>query len=400
MTPPLSSPPASLRASWLSPAVLKPALAAALLSALLVLALALAHGGHVSALMMLPQDGRCPQTLGVPKGVVVFTEEGYDGYLYYYIARDLRLVHGCAGGKRYQRILYPFLVWLLALGRDGLIPLMMSLVNVLAVGAGTWLMAGWLAELGRSPWLALFYGLSLGHVLVIQYALPGGVALFFSLAGAFAYLQRGRAVLASVLFALALLARETSALLLAPLVLWTIPRRRFKEMIILGLALAPYLAWIGALWLRFGSLEMMESNLSNVTPDLEGLRLFLSKIDLHSGLRELLRTASSLPYLAFVLLCLGLSGRRLAASRSDQERLWSWILVFISLSTLFLAEGMWGFISCIGRVTLCLVPAAILFAVQREDRSGRLILASLGGLYLLGLARVYLAGVHGYFVQP
>jgi hypothetical protein len=393
---PLSTPN---RASWLSPAVLKPALAAALLSALLVLALSLAHGGNVSALMMLPDDGPCPRALGVPKGVVVFTEEGYDGYLYYYIARDLSLVHGCAGGKRYQRILYPLLVWLLALGRDSLIPLMMSLVNVLAIGAGTWLMAVWLAELGRSPWLALFYGLSLGHVLVIQYALPGAVALLFSLAGAFAYLRRERVVLASALFTLALLARETSVLLLAPLTIWTLYKRRLKDMIVLGLALAPYLAWIGALWLRFGSLEMMESNISNVTPDLEGLRLFLSKIDFHSGLRELLRTASSLPYLGFVLLCLGLGAWRLPKSGSDQERLWSWMLVFISLASLILAEGMWGFISCIGRVTLCLVPAAILFAVQREDRPGKLLLASLGGLYLMALARVYLAGVHNYFVQ-
>lgn len=387
------------RTAWLSPAILKPALAAALLSGLLALALALAHGGNVSALMMLPDDGPCPQSLGVPPGVVVFTDEGYDGYLYYYIARDLGLEHGCAGGKRYQRILYPVLVWLLALGQDGLIPLMMSLVNVLAIGVGTWLMALWLAELGRPPWLALFYGLSLGHVLVIQYALPGAVALLFSLAGAYAYLQRGRAGLAMVLFTLALLARETSVLLLAPLVLWTLYKRRFKEMIILGLALAPYLAWIGALWLRFGSLEMMESNVSNVTPDLEGLRLFLSKIDFHSGLRELLRTASSLPYLGFVLLCLGLGGRSLAQGRSDQERLWSWMLVFMSLASLILAEGMWGFISCIGRVTLCLVPAAIIFAVQVRGRSGKLLLASLGGLYLMGLARVYLAGIHDFYVQ-
>ncbi|MBW1712771.1 MAG: hypothetical protein JRJ59_06455 [Deltaproteobacteria bacterium] len=376
-------------------ALLGPALVSAALFGLLVLALALAHGGHVSALMMLPQEGHCYQTLGAPQGIAVFPQVGYDGHLFYYIARDLGMAEGCAGAYRYQRILYPVLVWLLSLGSEGLMPLMMSLINVLSIGLGTWLMARWLAELGRSPWLALVYGLSMGHVIIVQYALAGALASTLALAGAYLAVQRQRLVWAAIFFSLALLTRETVVLLWAPLILWSAWQRKWPAAMWLSLALVPYLAWEAVLWARFGQSPLFGTNAEAVTFNLEGLRWLFSHLDFSSGWAEALRQASSLPYLAFVLICLAAGGLGLIRGHG----LWAWVVLFQAAVCLVLGRGMWAYVTSIGRISVTLVPACLFLSLIAGKWTRRLLIGSLAGLFLLALARVYLAGVHRFFIQ-
>lgn len=391
--------PGSAESPGLNRAALGPALAAVLVMGLLAAALAWLHGGHLSALMMLEKEGRCYQALGAPPGVAVFPGAGYDGHLFYYIARDLKMEHGCAGAYRYQRILYSALIWLFSLGRESLMPLMMSLINVLAIGAGTWLAARWLAELGISPWLGLFYGLSLGHVVIVQYALCGALALSLALAGAYFFLQRPRPVLAGLFFALALLTRETTVLLAAPLGLWALWRRDWRRLTWLAAALLPYLIWELILWRRFGELPLTSTNAEAVTLNFEGLRALFGDLDFASGWRQALRQASSLPYLAFVLLCLGLGLRGLCRAEGG-GRLLAWLVVCNAGPILLLGRGMWTYVSSIGRVSVTLVPAALLLAARSGGATRLWLLGGLGFLFIMGLARVFLAGTHPFFIQP
>lgn len=370
-------------------------LISALVMAGLVIGLTMAHDGHVSALMMLPEKGECYQQLGAPSGVAVFPEAGYDGNLFYYIARDLAMEHGCTGAYRYQRILYPVMIWAFSLGQEAAMPLMMSVINLLAIGLGAWLMAVWLSEMGESPWLGLLYGLSLGHVLIVQYALSGAVALTFCLAGAFLVVRRERPWAAMVMFALALLTRETVVLMWGPMILWLFWERKFKAAIILGLAIVPYLGWEGVLWWRFGSLPLTGTNAEAVQLNLEGQRYFWSHLVLDQGFREFLRSSSSFPYLLFVFFWLGLSAWALKNGRG----MWAFVLGCHALVALFFGRGMWAFISSVGRITITAVPVLLLLAADLGPKPRKLIHASLAGLFVLGLARVYLAGVHEYFIQ-
>ncbi|MGZ3714053.1 MAG: hypothetical protein ACXVA4_01420, partial [Ktedonobacterales bacterium] len=113
---------------------------------------------------------------------------------------------------RYARILYPMAARLLAFGQSALIPYTLLLLNWLAVGGGTLLVALWLQRRGRPAWLAIVYGLYSGMLIAYQRDLTeplsyGLVALAIYL---FDFGGRRRLVWSGLAFAGALLARETT----------------------------------------------------------------------------------------------------------------------------------------------------------------------------------------------
>ena len=376
--------------------ILGPALVAAVFFSLLTIHLVRLHDWNISGLMMLPQDGNCYQRLGAPPGTVVFTEEGYDGHLFYYVARDLGMKNPCTGAYRYQRILFPILIWLFSLGDPELMPLAMAVINILAIGAGTWIMSLWLARLGKNPWLGLFYGLSLAHVLIVQYSLAGALAATLALAGAFALMEQKSPPLAALWFALALLTRETPVMLLGPLVLWTLLQRNWRAALWLCLPVLVYLGWQVFLLERFSTFELTGTNAEALTWDLAGLRHFFASMVLDQGLRTAFRTTSSIPYLVFVLA----AGAVATAAFLRDRGPWALATGLQAWGSLFLGVGMWIFISSVGRITITLVPTTILLAAEKKGWAGRILLALLGGLFLLGLIRIQLAGVHEFFIQP
>ena len=376
--------------------IVLPAFVAVIFFSLLTLYLARLHDWRLSALMMLPQNGDCYQRIGAPSGTAVFTEAGYDGHLFYYVARDLTTESPCTNAYRYQRILFPILIRLFSLGDPRLMPLAMALINILAIGVGTWVMSLWLARLGANPWLGLFYGLSLAHVLIVQYALAGALAGTLALAGAYALVQARSSAWAALWFTLALLTRETPVMILGPLLLWALSKKDWSAVGALVLPVAVYVGWQVVLFQRFHTLELTGTNADAITWDLAGLRLFFNSIRFDRGLRELLRTASSLPYLIFVLTA-GAAG---LATWLKNRSLWAGVTALQAWGSLFLGTGMWIFISSVGRITTTLVPATILLAAESGARTRRILLALLGALFLLGLLRIHLAGVHDFFVAP
>jgi len=103
---------------------------------------------------------------------------GYDGQFYLYIAQhplhavpflDLPSI-------RLQRIFFPLLIDLAALGQRPLMPYAMLLLNWLAVGGGTLLVARLLQRWGRSPWFALSYALAAGIPVALQFDTPEPLA--------------------------------------------------------------------------------------------------------------------------------------------------------------------------------------------------------------------------------
>src|SRR6202008_2110594 len=101
----------------------------------------------------------------VPRGLAVFPGTGYDGQFYYRLALGPADLHRTAFGitmdapYRLQRIGYPALGWLAALGRHAWVPAALVAVNVLALGA-IGLAGGMLArDCGRHAlWGLLFAG--------------------------------------------------------------------------------------------------------------------------------------------------------------------------------------------------------------------------------------------------
>jgi hypothetical protein len=153
---------------------------------------------------------------------------GYDSQFFYYLAVDPvnARYYMDANTYRYTRILYPMVARTLALGRPGLIPYTLILVNWLALAGGAAALAAWLRRKRVTPWFALVYGLYPGLFFGLQrdlseplaYGLVALAILLFDRAlGNFPPpVREGRvgALLlpAAAVFAFAALTRETTAL--------------------------------------------------------------------------------------------------------------------------------------------------------------------------------------------
>ncbi len=143
---------------------------------------------------------------GNPQG-----SEGYDGQFAYQIAR-----HPLSAAPyldipayRYQRIFYPLLARLLAFGQTALIPWTLLLINVMAIGAGTWATEQLLLDLRVSRWHALTYGLYGGQLLSLRTDLNEPLAQAWVQLAILAWLKK-RPFLMVVAFSLAALTKETT----------------------------------------------------------------------------------------------------------------------------------------------------------------------------------------------
>jgi hypothetical protein len=148
--------------------------------------------------------------------------EGYDGQFAYFIAIDPRPAsaaeHLDIPAYRYQRLLYPLLARLLALGQPALIPWTLVLINLVAQVVGTYLVETWLVGHRLSRWYALIYGLWIGLVSAVRVDLSEPLC-YALVAGALLAHFQGRRWLAALCLALAVLAKETALLFAAAFIL-------------------------------------------------------------------------------------------------------------------------------------------------------------------------------------
>lgn len=141
---------------------------------------------------------------------------GYDGQYYFGLAADpvhARYYMPGSAGYVYSRVLYPALSRGASLGSVHALPYTMLAINLAAVGVATVALGLWLSARGASPWPAAVFGLYPGLIFTalrdltepLAFALVAVAMLVFDDA-------RPRRVFSSgVLFALALLTRETVA---------------------------------------------------------------------------------------------------------------------------------------------------------------------------------------------
>jgi hypothetical protein len=140
---------------------------------------------------------------------------GYDGQYYFVIAADPLHAHsyltGGNAGYLYSRILYPMLGRVFSAGSVSALPYAFLVINLVAVAGGTLAVALWLRKRGSSPWFALLYALWPGLLFCTFRDLTEPLAFGLTAAAMLALdpARTRRIALATALFALALLTRET-----------------------------------------------------------------------------------------------------------------------------------------------------------------------------------------------
>jgi hypothetical protein len=190
---------------------------------------------------------------------------GYDGQYYFALAADPAHAHDYMPGTAgivYSRAFYPAVARVASAGSLTALPYAMLAINLLAVLAGTVAVALWLLTRGFSPWPALLYGLAPGLIVGVFRDLTEPLA--FGLAAlavlAFDHERTRRLALSALLFACAVLTRETIVpFALAGAAALALEDRRWRRAVAFAAATCgPLLLWrlVVALWLNESTQEV------------------------------------------------------------------------------------------------------------------------------------------------
>ncbi|HEX4521214.1 MAG TPA: hypothetical protein VH063_16655 [Gaiellaceae bacterium] len=138
---------------------------------------------------------------------------GYDGQFSYYMDLDPVRARYYTDDPpyRYGRILLPAAAWVLGAGQPGAFAYTLIALNLFAIVATVYLLAGYLVRRGLTPWWAGLYGVFPGIMICLWADLSEPLAFLFAAWGYLEYERRPERVARyGALFALAVLARETA----------------------------------------------------------------------------------------------------------------------------------------------------------------------------------------------
>ncbi len=283
---------------------------------------------------------------------------GYDGQFYYQIARDP--LHAAQfldkPPYRYQRIVYPLLVFLLSGGQATLVPYMLLLVNFVSIVVSVEIVAQLLTKYGLSPWFSLALGLYFGQA----------AALLFDTTEPFTYalvclglllIERKQITGAAISMGLAALSRDTAMLFPLGYTLFFLLHRQWGNVArFVILAFLPLLLWYAILWRIFGETGVKYAPPFEHIP-FAGLFIFFSEP----------RVFWQLFVLMFVPTMVGW----LLVAFEIVRRHWSSVLILwilhLTLVT-FMAPDSYRELVSAGRLSTGLVLAALLYGWRTQNK--------------------------------
>jgi hypothetical protein len=308
---------------------------------------------------------------------------GYDGQFAYYIASDP--ASGCpqcdVPSYRYQRIFYPALSWVLALGQPALIPWTLIAVNVVALVGGTYFTERLLEAHHVSRWYALAYGLYGGLVTGLRLDLTEPLAYGLVQAGLWAWAKqeargKGQGEHKRLgfetrdwrlgLFALAALTKETALIAVAGLLLYLVLERRWWEAVRLGLiAGAPFAVWQGVLWVWLGAPGVGAGGALATSFEVIPFWGLLSVVQVDWRVFGILAAVVGPLFVLPAIWALGVSVRDLWRGRRH-----AWVAVLFSQAAVlpFLPNSTWREPLAMARLGVGLVAATLLYGALRRSR--------------------------------
>jgi hypothetical protein len=168
--------------------------------------------GHISRFILVGRHFATPSQL--PHGMPVAKTYGYDGQFFYRLALNPLNFHHTAYGitvdrpYRFMRIGYPALTWVFSAGQHYLVPVILVVINIAAIGALGYLGAMFAARGGRHALAGLLIPGYFGLITSLSRDTAEPLAAVCLLAALLAVRSR-RPVLAAVLLTYGALTRET-----------------------------------------------------------------------------------------------------------------------------------------------------------------------------------------------
>ena len=196
----------------------------------------------------------------IPKDTFVFRgTQGYDGQFFYmacfdpWIRSDMH-TYMDTPAYRYQRMLYPLLASLLAMGKPDFFPYTLIIVNVFFILFGTFFIIRLLGKEGLNPYWSLLYAFNFGFLLSVFRDLSTPVALGLLIAG-FYYYKNNQILISIIFLSLSVLARELMIIPITGIVFYeVIVQRDWKKAFYISLFLVPFIFWQVYIYHRIGIL--------------------------------------------------------------------------------------------------------------------------------------------------
>jgi len=330
------------------------------------------YGGNVSTLMHI--DTVFGETHKVPEGIVLYKDGGYDGMLYYQVARDLPALF--LGEKtsldspyRFQRILFPLLGFALALGNEQYFPFTFLLLNLLA-SLGS--LVFFLCMRKKIDIHTLTVICNPAILVGILFSLTEPVSFFFMMLFFLLWQRSSRTITVAGITALtlSLFARETTIFLIGMLLLWSLWYKQWRSILLLCIPVVLLIFWQYFLELQFGTIGFQaDSNLVDL-PFVGPWHALLWAWQ-HTGLTRFYRL-SSVALLSFLLPLTFLLGKEWIQKR-QRITFFPFVLSGLAAAMLSMDAHIWGVITSVGRVVTPIYPVYALFAAERDTKTLRVL---------------------------
>ena len=360
---------------------------------------------------LLPHPGSTNYTRdSFPAGTVVYNDEGYDGAIYFLVAKDPFVVHRGSDstdlnvfrwtGKalsNYRRVAYSALIYALGLDNERLFPWAMLAINFLAVLVATWATAAVLKRHHIDIYLAGTLGLSAGMLFGFYYLTPVPMAVALVALMALAH-DRGFELAGAFAAALAALSWEMTLVVTVPIALHSLFTRRYGRWFLMTASVLPLVGanfffasrlgvspWVGETGMIRLPLTGMFSGLVESFHVAEGITAV-----------NLVRGAAVIPAMLFVAIVCVLGLWKFLQAGGP----YSLALFFAAFVTISGYPDWWATFANAARVNTFLFLLVLLAYVEHRDRHTRHPLALGLVLTLMALARIvaYASKDH-YFLE-
>ncbi len=358
------------------------------------------YGYNLSCMIRFGAANPFYDPAAIEAGLIVFDDpkrggDGYDGQFYYYIIKDFFMgEEGVPNPFRSQRILYPALAYIFALGQAQLLPYSMPLVNLLAIALSTLLLWRLTRDGPVRAELLLVYSMNIGFLIAFFYDVATPLCVGLTVGGAYFY-YREKLEAAAALLALAMLAQENALLVIAGFALWLVWKRNWRGAITISAALGPWALWQALLWQRYGMLPALMSG-GHFEPPFLGMISQMASFDLPGGLTGNLRALSVYPFMAFVLALLAVSVRAMIRRPNAADFV---LLVHAMAGVCFNNEQIWSStVTSPARALATVFPFIVLSCARERSAGLRLLVYASLALTAMGVIRLLLLPVYPHFV--
>jgi hypothetical protein len=230
--------------------------------------------GNIGRFILVGRYFATPSQL--PHGIPVAPTYGYDGQFFYRLALNpVNFGHIAYGIRvdqpyRYMRIGYPWLTWLVSVGQHVLVPVMLVVINIGAIGAMGYLGGVFARQGGRHALAGLVLPAYFGLVTSLSRDTAEPLSAVCLLAGLLAIRAR-RPLLAGLILAYGALTRETVMVAVAALAIVRVidvirrPRsaRPGRDDLAWALPAAAFAAWQVVVKIAVGSFPLLDDGGDN-----------------------------------------------------------------------------------------------------------------------------------------